>query len=155
MENVKSLAERYLGRKLRQSDGASLPALQRAEKRIGYAFPQAIRQYHALCGRNRKLNRIYNFVRTLSEIAIEDGHLTIMDENQGVVSWGIPLANITEADPIIWQRNNTPPIAWYSEEKTWSELLASMYAWYVEAGIWKQPEQIAARGRAKNAARER
>jgi hypothetical protein len=102
-----------------------------------------------MCGNNSKLNESHNFVRDLNKIEIEDGHLVVMDENQSVVSWGIPLTNVSEADPIVWQRNNTPPVTWYSEEKTWSELLASMYEWYAETGIWTQAEQTAARDLAK------
>lgn len=154
MENYESLAKRYLGRELRKIDGSTLLAIQRTEKRIGCALPQSIRRYYELCGGNRKLNKSYNLVRTLNEIAIEDGYLMIMDENQSVVSWGIRLADVPEIDPIIWQRNNTPPIAWYSEEKTWPELLASMYAWYIEAGIWKRAEQLLHATAQKSAARE-
>lgn len=146
-ERFESLAQRYLGRSLVASDGSSSSTIERAEKRLGYELPRSMRKYHVACGRNRRFNRSYNVIRALDEIAIEDGYCMVMDENQGVVSWGIPLAHIADADPIIWQRNNTPPVAWYPEEKTWSELLESMFAWYLEAGIWKPIQRSAMRDR--------
>jgi hypothetical protein len=58
-----------------------------------------------------------------------------MEENQSVVSWGIPLVNLHAPNPIIWQRNNTPPIEWFSEEKDVLGLLVSMWDWYLEMGL--------------------
>jgi hypothetical protein len=128
------IAKLYLGRALGPQDGCSELSIRRAEKRLGTPLPKAIRTYYSLCGRNSRLNRTHNFVRSLAELSFEDGHLVLMDENQSVVSWGIPIADLRKPDPIVWQRDNTAPITWYSEEKTWSALLESMFEWYTEAG---------------------
>lgn len=56
--------------------------------------------------------------------------------NQGVVSWGIRLEDIAQDNPIVWQRNNTPPVEWYAEDETWPELLTRMFEWYYEEGLW-------------------
>jgi hypothetical protein len=133
------LAKRHLGRALTPQDGCSELAIRRVEKRLGIPLPKAIRAYYSHCGRNARLNRTHNFVRSLAELSFEDGHLMLMDENQAVVSWGIPIADLGKPDPVVWQRDNTPPITWYSEEKTWSELLESMFEWYTEAGAWTAP----------------
>jgi hypothetical protein len=135
-ETYQRLAERYLGRKLTHSDGIPAELIERAEKSLGLVLPAVVRDYYITCGRNDRFNRTHNFIRPLEAIAVEDGYLVFMDENQDVVSWGIPLADIAAAHPIVWQRNNTPPVEWYSEEKTWPELLTHMFGWYAEESLW-------------------
>ncbi|MBN2293656.1 MAG: hypothetical protein JXM70_14600 [Pirellulales bacterium] len=49
---------------------------------------------------------------------------------------GVPLSGIAEADPIVWQRNNTPSVEWYSEEKSFSFFMASMFDWYKSENFW-------------------
>ena len=34
-------------------------------------------------------------------------HLIFREENQRVVSWGIPRDALRDEDPVVWQRNNT------------------------------------------------
>jgi hypothetical protein len=130
------LAERYLGRALNDSDGIPVAFVERAERSLGIVLPTALRQYYIGCGANDRFNRTHNSIRSLEYIAVEDGHLVFMDENQDVVSWGIRLQDIGAENPIVWQRNNTPPVKWYSEEKSWPELLTSMFEWYDEEGMW-------------------
>jgi hypothetical protein len=130
------LAERYLGRRLRASDGIPVGLVERAERSLGLILPAAVRQYYISCGRNRRFNRMHNYIRPLRSIAVEDGHLVFTDENQDAVSWGIRLEDIAAENPLVWQRNNTPPVEWYSEERTWPELLTSMFEWYDEEGMW-------------------
>jgi hypothetical protein len=36
-------------------------------------------------------------------------YLVFMEENQEVVSWGIPVTSLHETDSVVWQRNNLPP----------------------------------------------
>ncbi len=57
-----------------------------------------------------------------------------MIENQSVVSWGVKLNFDNNSNPIVWQRNNTEN-RWYSEGKTVSELMESMFEWYYDVGI--------------------
>jgi hypothetical protein len=46
-----------------------------------------------------------------------------MEENQAVVSWGIKIKDIDISDPEAWQRVNSYPPAWYSEEMTFSKFI--------------------------------
>ena len=59
-----------------------------------------------------------------------------MDENQSVVSWGIKKKDLRKTDPETWQRNNSSE-DWYAEEKTFTELVTSMFDWYQGLGVWK------------------
>jgi hypothetical protein len=141
MDPYDQLAERYLCRRLEQRDGCSVAEIERTEKRLGFSLPASLRDYYRRCGSNQRFNSTHNFVRPLHEIAVEDGFLVFMDENQNVVSWGMRVEDIPEVDPIVWQRNNTPPREWYSEEKTWPQFLESMFQWYSECGVWEQPNE--------------
>ena len=44
--------------------------------------------------------------------------------------------DLKKADPETWQRNNSVE-KWYSEEKSFLELLTSMFDWYKGLGVWK------------------
>ena len=144
-----SLCMKYLGRSVTSSDGVSELVIAKAEKRLGFALPASLRMYYLACGRNRKLNKSHNSLRSPGTLAIEDGHLVFMDENQDVVSWGVRIEDLKSANPIIWQRNNTRPVQWYSEEKNLPELLDSMFSWYSEGGVWSRAEETAAIDRVK------
>lgn len=52
--------------------------------------------------------------------------LVFADENQGVVSWGFREADLTEADPTVWQRNNDDE-HWYDEELSLLAFLTELF----------------------------
>ena len=43
-------------------------------------------------------------------------------------------------DPETWQRNNTSD-KWYSEKKSFTELLISMFDWYKELQVWGEEKE--------------
>lgn len=126
----RELARDFLGRPLSTGEIGDEAALGRAERRLGVVIPQALQIWHRVAGKADGLNKFHNQILAPEEMYVEEGHLFIMEENQGVVSWGIPLEKLSKPDPVVWQRvNNTPP-EWYSEEKTFSELILDMFRWY-------------------------
>ena len=130
------LAVQYLGRPLETSDRSPIEEIVAAERRLQCAIPAALRTYYSIAGRADKLNLSHNKLRRPSDIHLEDEHLVFMDENQAVVSWGFRRADLEHEDPIVWQRNNTPPAEWFPEELTFTAFLAEMFAWYAASGIW-------------------
>lgn len=86
-------------------------------------------------GKVADLCSIHNNVFHPKDLVFEDGYLMFMDENQSVVSWGIKKKDLKKADPEVWQRNNSSD-AWYSEKKSFIELLTSMFDWYKGLDIW-------------------
>lgn len=80
---------------------------------------------------------VHNRLLSPDELVGGEDHLIFMEENQKVVSWGVRAEDLQRPDPEAWQRNNAPPVAWFSEEKTVSELFDSMLAWYAEVGVWR------------------
>ena len=62
-----------------------------------------------------------------------------MDENQSVVSWGFRTTDCAvRTIQSVWQRNNTPPHEWHSEDKPFTRFLASMFDWYIEMGMLRR-----------------
>ena len=59
-------------------------------------------------------------------------------ENQSVVCWGFRTTDCDEDDPTVWQRNNTPPHAWYSEDKPFTRFLTSIFDWYRDMGMLRR-----------------
>jgi len=132
---------RFLGRSLRGEDGLNEEEIQKAERLLGLRLPLAMREYYRVVGAIDQLNRLQNVIFSPKELYIEDEFLMFMDENQSVVSWGLKISELSSPDPTAWQLNNTPPEQWLSEEKTFSELLESMFEWYEEAGIWEMSQE--------------
>ncbi|MFN7972773.1 MAG: hypothetical protein U0166_10565 [Acidobacteriota bacterium] len=131
----RELGQRYLGGSVTGKDGVPEEQVILAESRLGFALPCALRDYYLVLGAVPKLNRVHNRLLAPSELQPEEGFLVFLEENQGVVSWGIPLSIIAEEDPVVWQRTNTPPFRWLSEEKTFVAFLESMFTWYAEGGV--------------------
>lgn len=118
------LAEAHLQEPLGAADGWPEAALAEAEARLGRGLPAALRAYYATMGRSPAV--AYNELVPPGELEPADGYLVFMHENQGVVSWGIRIEDLDADDPEVFQRNNTPPAAWYSEEKTFLAFIESM-----------------------------
>ena len=87
-------------------------------------------------GAVRDLCSIHNVILHPKGLNFEEGYLIFMEENQGVVSWGIKKKDLKKTNPTTWQRNNTSE-DWYSEEKSFIELLTSMFDWYKGLGVWE------------------
>jgi len=139
VSEYQGFAEAYLGRDLRASDGISEATLRATERRLRLRLPRSLRHYYRRTGRCDPLNRVHNQLRSPIDLCVDDGFLVFMDENQSVVSWGLRLDRITEEDPVVWQRNNTPPVAWYSERKRFVAFLRSMFNWYSRHGVFSSP----------------
>jgi hypothetical protein len=126
---------KYLGRNVATEDGTEEARIAEAENALQLRLPVALRQYYRLLGQADALNTIHNFFHHVEDLRIEDGCLIFMDENQSAVSWGVRLSDMHEEDPIVWQRNNTRLVEWYSEEKPFSALMESMFDWYQKEGL--------------------
>jgi len=131
-----ALAVRYLGRHLSAADGVPPEELERHELRLGVRLPDALRAYMEMAGAVPEWNTIHNRFFSAEQLCFEDDFLIFMDENQGVVSWGIPRAELARADPPVWQRTNALPPDWYSEDRAFTAFLGEMFAWYEQSGIW-------------------
>jgi hypothetical protein len=126
---------RYLGRHLQSSDHLPVEHVREAERELGIKIPAVLETYYSVAGRLDELNLVHNRLLSPSELGIDGGFLVFMHENQSVVSWGFRVEDLPEDDPVVWQRNNSPPEEWFSEDLPFSAFLESMFAWYAEAGV--------------------
>ena len=124
-----SALQRVFGRHVTRKDAIPEVRLRRAEKRLGFSLPSALRDYLRLAGGARE-NREHNRLFRPEELIVEDGYLVFMEENQAVVDWGMPLALVRRADPEVWQRVNGDAPEWYSEEMRFSEFILKNLAWH-------------------------
>src|SRR5258708_23142597 len=125
----KAIVKKHLKRGVEKNDGCVEKEIAKAEKGLGVRIPKAIREYYRIVGNNNDLNKYHNYFYDLKELVIDDEYLLFMDENQCVVSWGIKVSDINDENPEIWQRNNTEPVQWHSEEMAFTEFIQKMFEW--------------------------
>jgi hypothetical protein len=116
------------GTPLEPGDGLGEEAVGSALARAGVAIPAALSDYYALAGRHW-INDNHNRLRPIAQLEWIDDKLVFMEENQCVAFWGIPRADLVEADPVVWQGVNGEPIEWYAEDHRLSRFLMAMWKW--------------------------
>jgi hypothetical protein len=133
--HVKQLVEGFWGRRLSAEDGVGKDQIRSIERILGFRLPPALRAYYLVAGNLDELNRVHNELCWIESVSIQDQYLVFMHENQYVVSWGIAVSDLDQADPVVWQRNNTPPEEWFSEEATFLDFMQRMFEWYKKMSI--------------------
>jgi hypothetical protein len=124
---------RVLGRNVDPSDGIADDRVKVAEEALGHRIPAALREYYRVAGKLDEVNKAHNELHAPDGLAIENGYLVFMDENQAVVSWGIRVVDLSQPDPEVWQRVNSDPPEWYSENMSFSIFMSKMLLW--QAGL--------------------
>ncbi len=132
---LNALAERFLKRALLPTDALAPDLIASAERRLDIVLPESLRTYYSMAGECRDFNVVHNYLVPPSELGLDDDYLVFMQENQSVVSWGFRVSDLKQADPIVWQRNNTENV-WYSEEKPLAPFLETMFEFYAHIGVW-------------------
>ena len=136
IETYKEFVGRYLKRAWTVADGLPEQDIKKAEARLGIQLPAALKNFYLSIGGASDFCSIHNIIFHPKDLEFREGYLVFMDENQSVVSWGIKKEDLTKGDPTSWQRNNSWD-KWYSEEKSFTEFMTSMFDWYEQSGVWK------------------
>jgi hypothetical protein len=131
-ERSRQLVKTFLGRRLSPEDGVDEHLVRDRERVLGLRLPLALRAFYVVAGRLDELNRLHNELCRIEDVSVQGQHLVFMHENQSVVSWGIAVSDLDQDDPVVWQRNNTPPEEWFSEEASFLSFMRSMFEWYKE-----------------------
>lgn len=103
--------------------------LEEAERRLGLRLPSSVREYYLEHWYDRDKDDDdppHNRLLDPEELEIDDEYVVFMEENQGVVHWGFRTSDARERDPEIYQRLNTEPQEWNSEEMPFSEFIEEM-----------------------------
>lgn len=124
-----------LGVQLEPTDGCPEEEISAAERRLGLRAPAAIRDYFLLAGREARINQAHNHLLSPSEWFVDSGQLVFLAENQNVVLWGFPVADVRD-DPAVLQGVNGDEIAWHPEHPSLSEFLTVMIHWQAVMGAF-------------------
>ncbi|HEU5118345.1 MAG TPA: hypothetical protein VFT74_17135 [Isosphaeraceae bacterium] len=114
-----------LARPLRPEDGEPEASLANAEEHLGVRLPQVLRDYHLLSGRFDRFNRSHNRLLRPDEWFLDGGKLVFLEENQGVVYWGVDATLSPGEYSPVYQGPNIQgqPTEWYLEHENLSEFL--------------------------------
>jgi hypothetical protein len=134
------VARAVLGRDLLPSDGTPEQRIRAAEEALRIGLPAAMREYYLAAGEADRLNRAHNILFRPEDLRFEQNYLIFMEENQGVVHWGIAMSELAHPDPTVWQRVNSDSLEWYSEEMDFSTFITKNLSW--QAGIRALDEPI-------------
>jgi hypothetical protein len=132
-------AERYraafesLGLPLRPKDALKSESLENMNLE-GLHLPFALREYFLVAGNEAVLNQSFNRLLAPENVFVESGRIVFMEENQGVVYWGIKPDG--SENPIVEQGINLDgkPIEWHSEDADCAEFLEVMLCWQASFG---------------------
>lgn len=120
---MQQLAEKLMDRKLSERDGLAEEAIVAAEKRLNTTLPTALREIYLHAGKVPMLMDAFQHFYTPKDLKLESGCLVFMEENQGVILWGIKEHDLDNEDPEVFQVNPDDLTETYSEEKPLSEFL--------------------------------
>ena len=129
------IGRRYLGRPVLPDDAYEEEVVKNAAQRLNLPIPTALEAYYETIGKSQVLSDGHNHFYSPKELCKDGEYLMIMDENQNVVSWGFQISDLEYDNPTVWQRNNTPPTEWYSEEVCFTEFMQNLFDFYTETEI--------------------
>jgi len=94
-------------------------------------LPIALREYYRMLGRH-PINATYNWLRPVDQLEVVRGKVVFLDENQGVVMWGIAKKDQLVEDPTIFQAAlGFDEIRWYSERNSFTAFMAETWRWTI------------------------
>ncbi|OWK38064.1 hypothetical protein FRUB_07184 [Fimbriiglobus ruber] len=111
--------------------GYPLRMVEAAEARLGFAIPEALRDYYLSVGRH-ELNRVHNRLWSPGDLEVSHGRLVFLEENQCVIYWGVR-RRTTSADPVVFQTMDLDDGEWVAEVRC-SLFLPAMLCWYAASG---------------------
>lgn len=95
--------------------GFSVEEIAQAEQRLNIHFPEKLKEYYLLLGKNKTLNETYNWLLLPSEINFTDDFLVFYEENQAVCCWAIKKEDLQKENPPVYEgyQNEDGAFQWY------------------------------------------
>jgi hypothetical protein len=116
-----------------EASGFSEIAIDEAEEKGGFKFPQALREYYARLGKCHAPNASFNRILGPDEAVLLEAskHLVFCLESQGAVYWAFEKEDLEEANPKVLSTYNieTSDQVWLVDSDTTEGFLASMAYW--------------------------
>jgi hypothetical protein len=122
-----------LGLPLRRKDSIDAATLERINLE-GLLLPSALRDYHLVAGNEETLNHSFNRLLAPEDVFVDAGRIVFMEENQGVVYWGIK-PDGSENPPVeqgAFVEN--APLDWHSEGTDCAGFLEANLCWQASFG---------------------
>src|SRR5690349_10735625 len=114
------------GYPLARNSSVPVASLAAAAKSLGVSVPSALGDYYAVAGREKRLNLSHNRLLSIGDWHIDKKRLVFMEENQGVVVWGVSIGNPKNDDPPVAQAVNDDDLQWFQENRRCSVFIAVM-----------------------------
>jgi hypothetical protein len=108
------------------TDGLGDESVQTRLNHRGLWIPAALADYYSLLGYNRATSQ-QKHLRTIEELDWSENWLIFMDDNLGIVSWGIHRRDLDDLDPVVWQGLHEEHMEWAPETLTVSQFLVEMW----------------------------
>ena len=94
----------------------------------GLTIPKALFDYYSLLGYHG-IHRGQNHLRTIEELDWYEDWLVFMDEDHGIVCWGIHKQDLSAPDPVVWH-------GVLGEEMDWLPADSTVSRFFIEK--WKE-----------------
>jgi hypothetical protein len=108
------------------ADGFGDESVEARLAQRGLQIPPALSEYYSLVGYHW-INKQQNRLRPIEELDWYEDWLVFMDDDQGIVSWGIHRQDLSSPDPEVWQGVLGEEIDWFQETLTLSKFLVQMW----------------------------
>lgn len=95
--------------------GFSAEEIIQAEQRLNISFPETLKEYYLLLGKNKSLNQVYNRLFSPSEMDFADDFLVFYEEYQQVCYWAIKKEDLQKENPPVYEGylNENEAFEWY------------------------------------------
>jgi hypothetical protein len=114
------------GSELEPEDGLGDEAVEARLAQRRLQIPLALFDYYSLVGFHW-INRTRNRLRTIEELDWYEDWLVFMDDDRGIVSWGIHKQDLGNPDPVVWQGVLGEETDWLQDTSTLSRFLVEMW----------------------------
>jgi hypothetical protein len=88
----------------------------------GLAIPKALFDYYSILG-HHVINNGRHRLRTIEELEWHDDWLVFMEEDHGMICWGIHRHDLTTPDPVVWQGVQEEEMLWLQADTPLSQFL--------------------------------
>jgi hypothetical protein len=108
------------------TDGLGEESVEDRLAQRGLQIPKALFDYYSVAGYHW-INRERNRLRPIEELDWYEDWLVFMDDDYGIVSWGIHKQDLSNPDPVIWQGVLGEETDWLQDTSTLSRFLIEMW----------------------------
>ena len=142
---IKETAEKLLGRSIVKRDGIDIEKIEEMESILKIKLPEYLKEFYTKIGSINLFAKSFQRFLDIDELYFKGNKLVFLEENQGVLIWGV---NIKNVDPIVYANNNVDN-KWVSKKIKLSEFL-NVIMYYQCAQGWENCQFIKGLGNELN-----